>query len=427
MAASARFPSTLAFAFVAGVTTTGVYMSQGGVRREAAVAEAVRPSLVQRLRAEAHGESLPWSDPVKTKLEPPKLTFTPGPADAPAKEGGAVADEGRAPGPQATPVPAPAQPPANGRSRVRLAQSDRQTPPPEEDQPEPAPAIKRARPSEKDVGPSRAKMVEASGLPRTSRDDSARTHIKLAQSSRPTSQPDGEAGHPADMSAEAARHVPPPVEVKRLSVRVADATPRARPSDADVRRLLAKAAEGTRQGRPPEHGDERQRVRAAAAPKRVRPSEEDDSTRTGIAEALPRVHLTEADQERPGRRAAEPARRLPIHNPGDDGYPRIRAAEEQRPVQRSRPLPSRSLPSLAAADDIRAAVRRAEARRERVTVAPSYRTAGLEDREDNPSAREVPVVRRDEELDDEPRVRVRRSVAASDGLMRWLSGPDSRF
>ncbi|MGH1573797.1 hypothetical protein ACRAWG_28050 [Methylobacterium sp. P31] len=90
-------------------------------------------------------------------------------------------------------------------------------------------------------------------------------------------------------------------------------------------------------------------------------------------------------------------------------------------------MPSRNLPSLAAADDIRAAVRRAEARRERVTVAPPYRTAGLEDRDDTPRVREVYAVRRDEEPDDEPRVRVRRSIAASDGLMRWLSGPDGRF
>jgi hypothetical protein len=89
-------------------------------------------------------------------------------------------------------------------------------------------------------------------------------------------------------------------------------------------------------------------------------------------------------------------------------------------------VPSRNLPSLAAADDIRAAVRRAEARRERVTVAPPYRTASLEDRDDTPRVREVPVVRRDDEPDDEPRVRVRQSVA-SDGLMRWLSGPGGRF
>ncbi|MDN3569296.1 hypothetical protein [Methylobacterium longum] len=62
-----------------------------------------------------------------------------------------------------------------------------------------------------------------------------------------------------------------------------------------------------------------------------------------------------------------------------------------------------------------------------MTVPPPYRTAGLEDRNYVPRARDVYVARRDEEPDDEPRERVRRSVAASDGLMHWLSGPDGQF
>src|SRR6478735_7283571 len=134
MVVSARFLSTAAFAFVAGVATTGVYMSQGGPQREAAAEphEAATPSLAQRLRAEAHGESLPWSDPVKAKPEPPKLTSAPRPANALPNEGGPVADQRRTPGPQTKPVSAP----------VRLAQSDEQTPPPEVDQADPAPAIK---------------------------------------------------------------------------------------------------------------------------------------------------------------------------------------------------------------------------------------------------------------------------------------------
>ena len=269
-------------------------------------------------------------------------------------------------------------------------------------------------------------MVEAPGPARTSRDDGARAHIKLAQSSKPSSQPDGEAGHPRAMSAETPRHVPPPLEGERTRVRVADAPPRARPSNADDRRLLARAAEGTKQGGPPEQGDERPRVRAADVPRRIRPSEEDDRPRTRMAEASPRARAPAADEKRPRLRVAEAPRHLRAPDTEDE-YPDVRAAEAQRPAHRSRLAPSRNLPSLAAVDDIRAAVRRAESRRERVTVAPPYRTAGLEDRDYAPRIREVYVVRRDEEPDDEPRARPRQSVAASDGLMRWLSGPNGRF
>lgn len=376
MAASARFLSTVAFAFVAGVTTTGVYMSQNGTHREDAAEphKAATPSLAQRLRAEAHGESLPWSDPLKAKPQPPKLTFTPGPADVSAEEGGAVADQGPAPGPKARPVSA----------SVRLAQSDGQTPHPKEDQADLAPDIKRARPSEENVGPSRAKTFNAPGLPRTSRDDSVRPY-QARQSSGTTSQPDEEAVHSRALSAEAPRHVAPPGE------------------------------------------EERTKVRAADALRRIQPSEADGHPRTKLAEARPRVRLPEADEERLHQSGAEAPRRFRAPGPENDGYPRVRAAEAQRPAHQARPLPPRNLPSLAAADDIRAAVRRAEARRERVIFAPPYRTVGLKDRDDIQRVREAYVVRRDDEPDDEPRVGGRRSVAASDGLMRWLSGPDGRF
>ncbi|GJE14598.1 hypothetical protein FOHLNKBM_5673 [Methylobacterium longum] len=365
MSASTRFLSAVAVAFVAGVASTSVYMSSGDAHKDASEApRGAAPSIAERLRAEARGQSLPWSEPVKAKPEPSKLTFTPGPADAPAKGGGAVADEGRAPGPQAAPVPAPVRTPDDGaRARVRLAQSDRQTPPPEEDQTGPAPALKRVHPSGEDLGPSRAKMVEAARPAQASQDDGARADTKLAQSSRLASQPGGEVGHSRAMSAETPKHVPPLVEEERTRVRAAEAPPRARPADA-----------------------ERSRLRVTEAPRRLR--------------AL--------DAE-------------------DDGNTRAQAAEARRPDHRSQPVPSRNLPPLAAANSIRAAVRRAEARRERVTVPPPYRTAGLEDRDYSPRVREVYVVRRDEEPDDEPRVRVRRSVAASDGLMHWLSGPDGRF
>ena len=360
MAASTRFLSAVAVAFVAGVASTSAYMSRGDADRDASEApHEAMPSLSERLRAEAHGQSLPWSEPVKGKPGPSKLTFTPGPVEARAKGSGAIADEGRASSPRATPVPTPAlQPDDGGRSRVRLAQSDRQTPPPEEDQANLAPAIKRARASEESV---------------------------------------------------------------------AEAPQRARASDAGERRPLARTAEGTRQSRSPEQSDERSRVRAADAPRRIRPSEEGDRPRTRTAEAPPRVRPPVADEERPRLRVAEAPQRLRAPDPEEDGYPRVRAADVQRPAHGSRPVPSRNLPSLAAADDIRTAVRRAESRRERVTVAPPYRTAGLEDRDYASRVREVYVVRRDEEPDDEPRVRVRRGVAASDGLMHWLSGPGSRF
>lgn len=360
MAASTRFLSTVAVAFVAGVASTSAYMSRGDARRDAPEGpHEAAPSLSERLRAEAHGQSLPWSEPVKAKPVPSKPTFTPGPDDAPAKESGSVADEGRAPSPQVTPVPAPVRPPNDGgRSRVRLAQSDSQTPPPEEDQADLAPAIKRARPPEESV---------------------------------------------------------------------AEAPQRARASDVDDRRPLVRTAEGTRQGRPPEQNNERPRVRVADAPRRIRPTEEEDHSRIRMAAVPPRVRPPVADEERSRLRVAEAPRRLRAPEPEDDGYPFARAAEAQRPAHRSRPVPSRNLPSLDAADDIRVAVRRAEARRERVTVAPPYRMAGLEDRDYAPRVREVYVVRRDEEPDDEPRVRVRRSVAASDGLMRWLSRPGGRF
>lgn len=232
MVASTRFLSAVAFAFVAGVASTSAYMSGNDGHRDAPKAPHVAaPSLSERLHAEAHGQSLPWSEPVKAKPAPSKLTFTLDPGNAPTKEGGAVADKGRAPIPQATPAPASIRPPDDGgRSRVWLAQSDGQTPPPEEDQADLAPAIKRARPSEKDIGPSRARMVEAP--------------IKRAQSSGPASQPDEGARHPRAISAGTPRHALPPAQ--------SDAHPR---------------------------------VKAADVPRRIRPSAEEDRPRTRTAEA----------------------------------------------------------------------------------------------------------------------------------------------
>jgi hypothetical protein len=346
MAASTRFLSAVAVAFVAGVASTSAYMSRGDAHRDTPGApHGATPSLPERLRAEAHGQSLPWSEPVKAKPAPSKLTFTPGPADAPIKEGGAVAYEGRAPIAQPATVPPSVRTPDDGvRSHAQLAQSDRQISPSGEDQADPAPAIKRARPSEERV----------SGAPR-----------------------------------------------------------RVRTSDAADRRPLARTAGEARQGLAPEQGDERLHDRAARTLRRIRPSEEEGRRRTRTAETTQRVAPPIADEERSRLSVAEGPRRLPEPEPEADGYNRVRAAEAQRPTHGSRPVPSRNLPSLAAADEIRAAVRQAEARRERVTVTPSYRTATLEDHDDEP--------------DDEPRVRVRRGVPASDGLMRWLSGPRGRF
>lgn len=403
MAASTRFLSAIAVAFVAGVASTSAYMSRGDAHRDAPRApHGASPSLSERLRAEAHGQSLPWSDPVKAKPEPSKLTFTPGLADAPVKEGRALADEGRTPGPQATPVPAPVRPPDDGgRSHVRLAQSDGQTLPPEEDQADLAPTIKRARPPEEDVGPSRAKMVEAPGPAPTSRDDGARPY-QAPQSSRTASQPDGEAGHPRAMSAKTPRHVLPPVQ-EHTRISVAEAPPRARASDAGDRRPLARTADVS---------------------VRVRTLQEDDRPRSRMMEAPVRARLADLGSSRPRLRVTDIPQHVRTPDP-ENGKSRLRTAEARHPIPRARPV--RNLPSLAAVDDIRDAVRRAASRRERVSVAPPYRTAGYEDRDDIPRVREVYVVRRDEEPDDEPRVVVRRRAADSDGLMRWLSGPSGRF
>lgn len=193
-------------------------------------------------------------------------------------------------------------------------------------------------------------MVKALGLTPTARDDGPRPY-KAYQSSRTASQPDGEDVHSLSKSAGPLRHVAPPGE------------------------------------------EERTKIRAADALRRIQPSEEDDRPRTKLVEARPRVRPPEADDEHPRRRSADAPRRFRAPDPADDGYPRVRAAEAQRPAHRSRPVPSRNLPSLAATEDIRAAVRLAETRRERVTVTPPYRAVGLEDRDDTPRVREVYVVR----------------------------------
>src|ERR1700712_1482848 len=231
MAASTRFLSAVAVAFVAGVASTSAYMSRGDAHRDApGASNGAAPSLSARLRAEAHGQSLPWSEPVRVKPSPSKLTFPPGPADEPTKEGGAVADEGRAPSPQATPVPPTVRPPDDGgRSSVRLAQSDRQTPPPKEDQADLAPANKRAGSSEESVA----------GAPRHVRTSDAGDRRPLARTAEGTRQgrpPEQGDGRPRVRAADVPRPIRPSEVEDRPSTRMAAVPPRVRPLDADGER-----------------------------------------------------------------------------------------------------------------------------------------------------------------------------------------------
>lgn len=119
MAASVRSLSAVAFAFVAGVAGTSAYLSRGAAVRDAAGApHEAAPSLSERLRAEAHGQSLPWSDPVKAagSPAPPKLHFTPDPPDAPAKNAQSVA-RGETSPPRARRAPVPVRSPDEGSGR----------------------------------------------------------------------------------------------------------------------------------------------------------------------------------------------------------------------------------------------------------------------------------------------------------------------
>lgn len=130
MAPSTRFLSVVAFAFVAGVASTSTYMSRGDARRSTPEApHGAAPSTAERLQADAHGQSLPWSDPVKATAVPaahPRLQFTPGPTDAPVKGVESVASGERGSGPQTTPAPATMRSPDEGKGRpqVRLADTN---------------------------------------------------------------------------------------------------------------------------------------------------------------------------------------------------------------------------------------------------------------------------------------------------------------
>jgi hypothetical protein len=127
MAASVRFLSAVAVAFATGVVGTGAYMSRGDAGRDVpGTTHGAAPSLSERLRAEAHGQSLPWSDPVKAAaLSPPspKLQFSPGPPEAPVEGARSATGGDRSPVLQVTPPPTPerAQDDGRGRSRIRLA------------------------------------------------------------------------------------------------------------------------------------------------------------------------------------------------------------------------------------------------------------------------------------------------------------------
>ncbi len=125
MAVSKRFLTAVAVAV--GVVSTSAYMSRGDARDDVTGASrGATPSLSERLRAEAHGQSLPWSDPIKTASIPatsPKLQFTSGPRDAPVEGSESLASEERRPVPQATLPTAPVRQPdkRTGRSRSKLA------------------------------------------------------------------------------------------------------------------------------------------------------------------------------------------------------------------------------------------------------------------------------------------------------------------
>ncbi len=127
MVVSTKFLSAVAVALGVGIVSTSAYMSRGDARRDVTGASReATPSLSERLRAQAHGRSLPWSDPVKTAAIPaasPKLRFTSGPPDEPVERAKSPASEERRPATQATLPTAPVHPPdkRTGQSRITLA------------------------------------------------------------------------------------------------------------------------------------------------------------------------------------------------------------------------------------------------------------------------------------------------------------------
>lgn len=182
MSASAKSLSAVALAFVAGMASMSAYMSRGVARRDVPEApQRAAPSLAERLRAEAHGQSLPWSDPVETTSvpsSPPKLQFTPGPAGASA-DGikSAPGGEGN-PVQQVMPAPTSVRPPDEDRDRprFRIAERNRSARP----GPNVAPGVERTRPGSLET--SRRTLDEEGG----------HSQARSAAATHPTAKP-----HPA--------------------------------------------------------------------------------------------------------------------------------------------------------------------------------------------------------------------------------------
>ncbi len=114
------------------------------------------------------------------------------------------------------------------------------------------------------------------------------------------------------------------------------------------------------------------------------------------------------------------------------GSSRPQIANIARTAPKPHSAPSRNLPSLNAVGEARLTARRPQPSQLR---SPSpYRTVRLAGRDgpgvDAPppgSSREFHVEASNWPSESQRRAGPRRSVAASDGLMRWLSGPDGRF
>lgn len=172
MAASAKFLSAVAIAFVAGVASTSAYMSRGDVQTDAPeLSHGSAPSLTERLQAEAQGRSLPWSDPTKaivSKPASPKLRFTPGPTDASAEVSTSDASGKRGPIPQAMPRPVRPLDDGGRRGQTRLADGDKQV--------RPALGVERIRPALQE--PSQRTLNEERGSSRPQVASMARTASK---------------------------------------------------------------------------------------------------------------------------------------------------------------------------------------------------------------------------------------------------------
>lgn len=116
----------------------------------------------------------------------------------------------------------------------------------------------------------------------------------------------------------------------------------------------------------------------------------------------------------------------------ESGSSRPQVANIARPTSKPHSAPSRNLPSLDAVGEARLTARRPEPSQAR--PASPYRTVRLSGRDgfgvDAPllgRSREFHVEASDWSSEGQRRAGPRRNVAASDGLMRWLSGPGGRF